>query len=434
MAQGSSRRLEELPVELLEAILAAAPDITTLEAAAMTGPGLYNAFKGAEQFIVRPVVLRQFDPSLIHDVLATHASNKIDHQSTEQVETFMVPYLARDQHYFEASMNWRLSEALLIDRLDEAVKYLVDQLAAEALPVPSTSDSQNLSSFLPPSKTERNRISRSLYRFHANCNLQQEWDAIAARSAGFAPWENEQLYCIYDFLMRMVKQGLIITKSESQSVIEDPNLRSNWPQYISQVSDTAFHNYLQFHLSLGLTHVRRFALQNEKQLQQIVHVTRATPRIDQQLSFLYNGLHPVSRWPPLEHALGDFDAEDEKKYIPQPWYHDPDSGPEDIWRWAHRDEEAGGFVGNFDQAVLRQWAYVMWDRGRIDGWFVFIRPWVSTSRRYLERLGQDSDELLSDGLEPEMRERLLLRHRRIGLNLYDPETWACRVRTITGVS
>lgn len=205
MAQGSGRPLEELPVELLQAILAAAPDIKTLEAAVMTGPCLYNAFKGAEEFIVRSVVLRQFDADLLHDVLATHASSKTQDWSIDQAEKFFTSYFARDQHHFVDSMEWKLSQARSIGRFDGTVQYFVDHIVTKFL---STYTYWNDTQVVPPTKLERNRISRSLYRFETFCNLYPFWKYALRYDTGklyidnFAPWENEQLVCVSESLYK----------------------------------------------------------------------------------------------------------------------------------------------------------------------------------------------------------------------------------------
>ncbi|GKZ36004.1 hypothetical protein AbraIFM66950_006877 [Aspergillus brasiliensis] len=382
MAQGGIQ-LEELPLELLQAILATIPSIRSLEAAVMTGPCLYNAFKGAEQVIVRSVIRHQIDADLLHDVLAAHASSKIAITSNtddsldsldllyELRESFMVSYHARDQRYFSASMEWSLSQALLIDQLDEAVEYFVDRIATEALHIPSTSDSETPAPVTPPSRTERNRISRSLYRFHTYCNLHSGWSSKEVHSKFFAPWENEQLYCIFEYLLDVVKRGLI--------------------------------------------HARKVALHTERHLQQIVRVLRDTPDLEQSLNFLFSDEYRSGWTHYYTPRLKTFNAEDEANHIPQPWYRDPDSGPEDIWRWASHEEGKEAFVGSTVQILLRRWVYVMWDRWRIDEWSVLIKQWLPPIRRWeLYTLPQLEEPNPDDGT-PQMKERLLVRRRRLGL-------------------
>lgn len=75
--------------------------------------------------------------------------------------------------------------------------------------------------------------------------------------------------------------------------------------------------------------------------------------------------------------LNNFSPEDEEKYIPQPWFRDPDSGPEDIWRWANLWRQRKHFFAAGSAQDLRVWLFVMWDRWRIDELRVLNnpRPW-----------------------------------------------------------
>ncbi|GAA85829.1 similar to An11g09220 [Aspergillus luchuensis IFO 4308] len=378
MAQGSGRPLEELPVELLQAILAAAPDIKTLEAAVMTGPCLYNAFKGAEEFIVRSVVLRQFDADLLHDVLATHASSKTQDWSIDQAEKFFTSYFARDQHHFVDSMEWKLSQARSIGRFDGTVQYFVDHIVTKFL---STYTYWNDTQVVPPTKLERNRISRSLYRFETFCNLYPFWKYALRYDTGklyidnFAPWENEQLVCVSESLYKnFILPELTLRKQIL--VLLDPKLRSNWPEPIPQFTSWIFQSYVESHLFRGLTHIRRFALEKDTDLQQIAQVIRVT-RLDGMVfhSFINDMTRLLGRKETPN--LDDFNPEDEEKYIPRPWFRDPDSGPEDIWRWANQWNPRKHFFAARNAQNLRSWLYVMWDRWRIDEMRVLnkSRPW-----------------------------------------------------------
>ena len=76
-------------------------------------------------------------------------------------------------------------------------------------------------------------------------------------------------------------------------------------------------------------------------------------------------------------CLCDLTEEQEEKVLAQPVAQDDfDSGPRDMWRWAHEEQGPEDFVHGAGQAVLRQWAYVMWDRSRLDAWGVLDDgPW-----------------------------------------------------------
>lgn len=126
----------------------------------------------------------------------------------------------------------------------------------------------------------------------------------------------------------------------------------------------------------GLTHIRRFALEKDTDLQQIAQVIRVT-RLDGMVfhSFINDMTRLLGRKETPN--LDDFNPEDEEKYIPRPWFRDPDSGPEDIWRWANQWNPRKHFFAARNAQNLRSWLYVMWDRWRIDEMRVLnkSRPW-----------------------------------------------------------
>lgn len=66
--------------------------------------------------------------------------------------------------------------------------------------------------------------------------------------------------------------------------------------------------------------------------------------------------------------LRDYSAADEDNLIRKPFFKDPDEGPELTWRWTHRDSYAVNFVNHKANNKLRGWAYVMWDKRRIEEW------------------------------------------------------------------
>ena len=73
--------------------------------------------------------------------------------------------------------------------------------------------------------------------------------------------------------------------------------------------------------------------------------------------------------------LCDLTDEEQENFIAPPVIDDSDSGPEDVWRWAHQEEDSHNFRYSQRQASLRRWAYVMWDRQRLDAWSVMDKEW-----------------------------------------------------------
>ena len=97
--------------------------------------------------------------------------------------------------------------------------------------------------------------------------------------------------------------------------------------------------------------------------------------------------HPGSRWPFLYTALTDANSDydglylsdltliEDQSRIRPPFFNDPDSGPADIWRWAHPDEPSEDFFNEYDRVPLREWGYLMWDHARLDDFGIFQTRW-----------------------------------------------------------
>lgn len=93
--------------------------------------------------------------------------------------------------------------------------------------------------------------------------------------------------------------------------------------------------------------------------------------------FLYEGLQAVNErndnvW------LEDLTSDDELLQMTPPYYADSDSGPMDVWRWAHQEESWGSWVYREDRSPLRQWGYVMWNKSRLEATGIFQKPWEDT--------------------------------------------------------
>lgn len=86
----------------------------------------------------------------------------------------------------------------------------------------------------------------------------------------------------------------------------------------------------QGHMLLGLVYIRRLARAKTLQIRRIAI---ASEEISNDF-FFADGLQSTDLVDGV--PLGD---PEEEKYIPEPWYPDPDSGPENIWRWAHHSQQ-----------------------------------------------------------------------------------------------
>lgn len=90
-------------------------------------------------------------------------------------------------------------------------------------------------------------------------------------------------------------------------------------------------------------------------------------------NFLYEALNAVNeRDDGVD--LEEYTTDDELSRIRSPFFQDPDTGPADAWRWAHQEETCAHFVNTHARRSLREWAYVMWSRSRLDQMNIFQTP------------------------------------------------------------
>lgn len=134
--------------------------------------------------------------------------------------------------------------------------------------------------------------------------------------------------------------------------------------------------YVQDVLSLGLEKLHQVAtVQSFEERCQLLpprQLPHDHPRHMTQLFYFQLG------WANMENDdinLEDFAPEDEASLIRQPFFLDPDTGAADVWRWAHQKRTLANFIYHQDRSVLRSWAYVLWDRARLDAVGVFQKPW-----------------------------------------------------------
>ncbi|KAL3458210.1 hypothetical protein BJX64DRAFT_267015 [Aspergillus heterothallicus] len=366
--------LEQLSTEIIQAILSELSDIESLESAALTGPCLYAAVKGAEFQIVKTVLLRQLGADILHDALSTEVAMQRTTWQESEAADFLSSYFCRNEQPFDSILNYTLSQALRLARLHALIDVFTRDLTAPILarnkPLPDRI-SELQSPARPLSQTERDRFFRTFYRFQIYCSLfgdpeeclyQDGPERNEVYFAHFSAWENEQLACIHDYLLR------VMTPAFRHVAETDPD----WISYFI-LSNTGEDSIVQqYHLSRGLKHIHRFLAADTSEKRHGILSDKQNRKA--HMAFFSDILREIHEFEQSE-PLKDLTPDEEKELVHEPLYPDPDTGPEVVWRWAHKDQPCSRFVFSILQAPLRQWAYVMWDHQRLEEWGVFERPW-----------------------------------------------------------
>lgn len=203
--------LPGLPAEIKQAVLASLPDIASLKALMLICSSFYHAFHDCESRILAKILQNQITPGVLPHALATFESSKEAPWSRERSESLIMLYNTGQTP--SLLPKWTLRNAMVLSKMHDHVRFFAKRFACSALshhPVTGVPETNPR----PISPSEFSRIEGTLYRFQFYCNLF----ALRRRGCGdyvetymtsflsFAPWENEQLACIHDYLIEAVSK------------------------------------------------------------------------------------------------------------------------------------------------------------------------------------------------------------------------------------
>ncbi|KAI8625206.1 hypothetical protein F5Y19DRAFT_489879 [Xylariaceae sp. FL1651] len=335
--------VERLPLELVQMILSAVPDVASLQTAVLSCPTFYYAFQKVQNTITAQVLRNRIDVSVLPEAIAAYESSwvpPLDDRYVPQCRKAIANFVTKNIRTRQiAPTSYPLRNALQLERFH----FYVDAMAEKFIKAALTKEPLSRAGSIVTHQ-ERCRIERALYRFEIFCNLFCEEllnDIQCGREdefffLNFSPWENEQLHCINDFLHRAVCPA--------------------W-------NDVAEHDKL-YQITEAETYEERYQLLNDDGPSGTAY-------------FLYS-VNDLVNQKTRQHFLGALTPEEESMYIKQPFFADPDSGSEEAWRWAHKGESWKRWVYQPNRDVLRQWGYVMWDRSRLETTGIFEEPWEDT--------------------------------------------------------
>lgn len=207
-----SNSLLGVPAEIKQLIFELLADIPSLCALLSTCSILYCSFYDSESSILARFLQRRIPPSLMHIALATLKSSEPSKWSKQTAEDLVTLYTKTDKSPLLPKLNLR--NAHLLSETNGHVQFFANRFATKALSYhPVTCLPELVPTPIRPS--ELCRIERTLYRFQFYCNLM----ALRKKSRfgrgpsvisfdGFAPWEDEQLACIKDYLLAAAFLGV----------------------------------------------------------------------------------------------------------------------------------------------------------------------------------------------------------------------------------
>ncbi|KAK7953507.1 hypothetical protein PG988_014201 [Apiospora saccharicola] len=351
--------VEGLSVELVRLVLSAIPDVASLRATILSCPLFYSAFLEAEGTITTRVLLGQIDASVLPEAIAALESSRLRLDGGEEIYNEGAVRAFMDQNLRHRPMvprSWSLLEALRVTQLHVSVGELVAKFINEATSNPRSFGPDP--SVLP---AKRSPISPMRLRFYRE---QQR-----LFFTNFAPWENEQLGCIHEFLIRTVTPAFddIVDHDIAwgASNVDYGAVNSPSIQRLLFVGLRKLHQITQ-----AETYEKRYGLLYQSR-------TGVCSPLATEL-FLYNGLLLANEQTHII-FLKWLTPDDDVLRINHPCFPDPDPGPADVWRWAHQEESWAHWVYQPSRRGLRWWGYVMWNRSRLEAIGLFRESWNLSS-------------------------------------------------------
>lgn len=202
--------MEHLPLELIQRTFSYL-DLASLRNAALSCRTFLDAFKNAEVLITSEILLRQIDPSVLPEAILVEKSGHLGEPSVETGTNFANTYL---KSRTPAPSQWKLVDALPLERFHRFVDYFAKQFAKEAL---ERQPRLAIEEQPKPARDEICRFQRAFYRVQLYRNVVGQIfpvtdDELRKMFFGhYVAWENEQLACVHDHLVRVVakrKQSL----------------------------------------------------------------------------------------------------------------------------------------------------------------------------------------------------------------------------------
>ncbi|KAF7952215.1 uncharacterized protein EAE97_001712 [Botrytis byssoidea] len=381
-------KLDDLPQELKELILCAAPDIATLECLAHSSPLFHGAYVNRREDIFLTVLSTEIPPDILHEARFVARATSIERGSTwfNDVKQLLADYDKGIDDSFP--LNITLTETIYISRFLPALRDVSMAFFRSTLSHhPLTRDKMN-----PPLPTQAEmcRVQRSILRMETFSILFSErecrpsyrpsWSSpLEALNnlffSRFELWEVEEIKCMRDFFYRQYNTIFRESSTELRKLFVwqeyhdlDPN--DSMEKAAARTKDKTYSQYREMTeklLSFGFEFLHEVMNENSE-YNQVLLLEEAAE---------YGGFRsPVDF---LSDTLDGFFHSRDMRIMQDIEFRETvlesqptgNERPNQAWFWSIQqwDPALDGetYVSRRDRRdCLRSWGYVMWDSSRLE--------------------------------------------------------------------
>ncbi|KAI0400614.1 hypothetical protein F4802DRAFT_619772 [Xylaria palmicola] len=394
--------MDRLPVELRQMTLGNLDSVRALRNAALSCKILFNDLKDAEELITGEVFVRQVGYDVLAEALVVEESRSLGLPCIEKGKRFAEANFAQRK---PAPARWSLADAWPLAVFHEKVSYLARQAARESL-----EKQPRLLAMGAPSSTELRRFERALYRFQLYCNVVGRLPALGHDElqdiffAYFSNWENEQLACIHEHLLRVISRpfNYLVDHDVGWGCLEIPYI-------LVSTSD-----YAQGIMVEGIETIYRLSRASDYAQWHSLLSRGGVPlheRVPGPACLAYGLRYGANRvGGEVTAAMLEQDEGLRAYFYGREFYEDPDPGPASMWEWVNRESFPDESVANWNTAALRLWAFPFWDLARVEGAGLLGNPTIPAVYFWADSIFSPDPEL--DQYNTRAREEYLRESRR----------------------
>ncbi|KAI1490890.1 hypothetical protein F5X96DRAFT_512761 [Biscogniauxia mediterranea] len=352
----------KLPLELVASILCELDDIRFLPAAILTCRHFYSSFREHPN-IKNEVLQHQVGSQLLPYAVATLEAHHMPYPIQSLLSTLNHE---REPAAMAASLRMMPLPSLLeIGQMHDIVQNLATDFSTDAWNLLAEGD-QTCRGELVLSPAETLRLQRAFYIAELCLTVFKSEDILTGNPQEMllmcylsmhAPWENEQLGCIRDYLEKRICQASVNVLSHGlefgELSIDYLNLGNDHYQYFKQL-------WVRQNISQGLGFIHKLITESSYENKRSLLTSglgEGGVSLCKPLCMLPDGTDP--------RLLDEYTEEEINASFPRVWGKFDDEGPRIAWDSTHEGLPLGALVMFHDNARLHERAYVFWDSARL---------------------------------------------------------------------
>jgi len=214
--------LEQLPIETKHAIMIFLP-ASSLPSLIRTSKNMYSTFKGSETVILSQALGNEIPRGVLFEAFVSYRAFVDKPLEGYEISQFLDQYLQVRNDDFRVV---NLRQASSMSKIHACVEYFSEDFINKAL-------AERPSTYSQISENEMARVQRAFYNFEIYRTLFRKAERVPAYFEGsnmerkltkffgiFSPWERNQLCCVCNYLVHLVKPSKVGSLSDTSHDID----------------------------------------------------------------------------------------------------------------------------------------------------------------------------------------------------------------------